>query len=211
MDASYHFSFSLGVVGESGVGKSALVSCTQPDVDHYPTAGDDALADHGVRTRSHTYESRGAKYQITMWEVPGAPRYLNTVSRYAAMAAGAAVVFDLSRRATFERAELWLEKLDETSPGMPRVLLGNKSDLPADVEPEEALQLAKKYSCKYFETCTTQNEQVPEAFSTLIAGVVSQIPNPPEPSLLLRKRIQIGRALAENKSFRAALFGMEAP
>jgi hypothetical protein len=41
--------------------------------------------------------------------------------------------------------------------------------------------------------------------------VISQIPNPPEPSLLLRKRIQIGRQLAENTSFRAALFDMQQP
>lgn len=47
-----------------------------------------------------------------------------------------------------------------------------------------------------------------EAFSSLIARIVAQIPNPPEPSLLLRKRIQIGKSLAENKSFRAALFDM---
>ena len=59
-----------------------------------------------------------------------------------------------------------------------------------------------------FETSATRNDQVPEAFSSLIARIVAQIPNPPEPSLLLRKRIQIGKALAENKSFRAALFDM---
>ena len=50
--------------------------------------------------------------------------------------------------------------------------------------------------------------QVSEAFSSLIARIVAQIPNPPEPSLLLRKRIKIGKQLAENKSFRAALFDL---
>ena len=59
-----------------------------------------------------------------------------------------------------------------------------------------------------FETSATRNDQVPEAFSSLIARIGAQIPNPPGPSLLLRKRIQIGKALAENKSFRAALFDM---
>ena len=50
--------------------------------------------------------------------------------------------------------------------------------------------------------------QVSEAFSSLIARIVAQIPNPPEPSLLLSKRIKIGKQLAENKSFRAALFDL---
>ena len=70
--------------------------------------------------------------------------------------------------------------------------------------------LAQKHACKYFETSAIRNDQVPEAFSSLIARIVAQIPNPPEPSLLLRKRIQIGKSLAENKSFRAALFDLQA-
>jgi hypothetical protein len=99
------------------------------------------------------------------------------------------------------------------------------------------VELAQKHGCKYFETSAIRNDQVPEAFSSLIARIVAQIPNPPEPSLLLRKRIQstrdvairrphlwlpllphdgpcfrargaVGKSLAENKSFRAALFDM---
>ena len=71
-----------------------------------------------------------------------------------------------------------------------------------------SVALAQKHGCKYFETSAIRNDQVPEAFSSLIARIVAQIPNPPEPSLLLRKRIQIGKSLAENKSFRAALFDL---
>ena len=211
METHFHFSFSIAVLGETSAGKSQLISCTQPDIQHAAPEPRDSIADHGVQTKTHTYESRGARYQITMWEVPGAPRFLNAVHMYTSMASGFAFVFDLSRRATFERVALWLDKVEQSSPKLPKVLLGNKSDLASEVEPEEAFQLAKRFGCKYFETCATQNEQVPEAFSTLIALVVSQIPNPPEPSLLLRKRIQIGRALAENKNFRAALFGIAPP
>ena len=89
--------------------------------------------------------------------------------------------------------------------------------LPATIAPHplalqvaaaEALAFAQKHNCKYFEAVALSNEQVSEAFSSLIARIVAQIPNPPEPSLLLRKRIKIGKQLAENKSFRAALFDL---
>ncbi|KOO28501.1 rab-family small gtpase 33 [Chrysochromulina tobinii] len=108
----------------------------------------------------------------------------------------------LPEEAASETAEL----VEASSPELPRVLVGNKSDGETQVTAEEAVALAQKHGCKYFETSAIRNEQVPEAFSSLIARVVAQIPNPPEPSLLLRKRIQIGKALADNKSFRAALF-----
>ena len=105
--------------------------------------------------------------------------------------------------------------------------------LALQVAAAEALAFAQKHNCKYFETVALSNEQarrlprrngqaprdgtidpapppwqVSEAFSSLIARIVAQIPNPPEPSLLLRKRIKIGKQLAENKSFRAALFDL---
>ena len=162
----------------------------------------------GVKCKAHAYESRGARYQIQMREVPGAPRYLDTAARFASMAAGLLIVFDLTRRSTFERVHLWLKAVETTSAELPRVLVGNKVDGKTQVSAEEAFALAQEYGCKYFETSAVRNEQVPEAFSSLIARIVSQIPNPPEPSLLLRKRIQIGKALADNKSFRAALFDL---
>lgn len=201
---NYHFSFSLVVLGDQRVGKSKLIACTLPDA---PTDEPAELgADHGVKCKAHTYESRGARYQILMWEVPGAPRHVQSAERYAAMAAGVLLVFDLTRRTTFDRVSIWLNAVEATSPELPRVLVGNKADGETQVTAEEAVALAQKHGCKYFETSAVRNEQVPEAFSSLIARIVAQIPNPPEPSLLLRKRIQIGKSLAENKSFRAALF-----
>ena len=206
---NHHFSFSLAVVGEKLTGKSALITCTRPPEQRDVGADTpDPMADHGVRCHAHLYESRGARYQILMWEVPGASRYLDAAPRYASMAAGLLLVFDLTRRSTFERISLWLDAVETASPELPRVLVGNKSDGETQVSAEEAVALAQKHSCKYFETSAVRNDQVPEAFSSLIARIVAQIPNPPEPSLLLRKRIQIGKSLAENKSFRAALFDM---
>jgi len=209
-DSDFHFSFSLAVLGEARTGKSKLINCTLPEAagneDEAGTA--EVGVDHGVRCKAHTYESRGARYQILMWEVPGAPRYLDTAARYSSMAAGLLLVFDLTRRSTFERIPMWLEAVEASSPELPRVLVGNKSDGETQVSAEEAVALAQQHGCKYFETSAIRNDQVPEAFSSLIARIVAQIPNPPEPSLLLRKRIQIGKALAENKSFRAALFDM---
>ena len=202
---SFHFSFSLVICGDPKVGKSKLIACTLPDAPSDDSSAN-TDADYGVHCRSHIYESRGARYQILMWEVPGAPRHLQISERYATMAAGLMLVFDLTRRTTFERVVMWLDAIEQTSPELPRVLVGNKADGEVQVSAEEAVALAQKHNCKYFETSAVRNEQVPEAFSSLIARIVAQIPNPPEPSLLLRKRIQIGSALAENKSFRAALF-----
>ena len=95
----YHFSFSLVVLGDQRVGKSQLISCTLPDELASAADPQDLGSDHGVQCKSHTYESRGARYQILMWEVPGAPRHLQEADRYASMAAGVLLVFDLTHGA----------------------------------------------------------------------------------------------------------------
>jgi small GTP-binding protein len=156
---AFHFSFSVVVLGDAHVGKSSLVACT---VDSSGLSGGDAdpATDHGVKCKVHTYESRGARYQILMWEVPGAPRYLNVAPRYAAMAAGALLVFDITRRVTFDRIVRWLEAVDATSPDLPKVLVGNKSDGASEVTTDEAYALAQKHGCKYFETYALRSDQV---------------------------------------------------
>lgn len=200
------FSFSLVVLGDSGVGKSLIVQMTQPQ------SGADAEASEphfGVSRRTHTYESRGAVYQVHLWEVPGAPRYLQGASRYVGLAAGVLLVFDVNRRSTFERITQWLDAANANGSPLPMLLVGNKADMqrsPSRVRVAEAEAFAAQHGMQYFETSATTNEGVTEAISTLLAMVIGQIPNPPEPSLLLKTRIQIGRKLADNRSFRAALF-----
>ena len=61
---------------------------------------------------------------------------------------------------------------------------------------------------QYFETSGLNGAGVNEAFSALFSQVVASIPNPPEPSLLLKRGITIGRKLAENTRFRRALFSL---
>ncbi|KAG8469131.1 hypothetical protein KFE25_007649 [Diacronema lutheri] len=200
------FSFSLVVMGDSAVGKSLLVACTQP-----ATAVDVPSMEpqFGLQSKVHTYESRGALYKVQMWEVPGAPRYLQGASRYASLAAGVVLVFDVNRRPTFERIALWLDAASSTGSQLPMVLIGNKADLPPSasrVSSGEAEQFASRHGMQYFEASAMANQGVTEAFSTLMATVIGQIPNPPEPSLLVKTRIQIGRKLADNRAFRAALF-----
>ena len=101
-----------------------------------------------------------------------------------------------------------MRDIEEANPGLPVVLVGNKADGEVAVRSQEASIFAEKNGVKYFETVAVRNEQVSEAFSSLIAEIIAKIPNPPEPSLLLRRRIQIGRQLAENQAFRSALFSL---
>ena len=170
-DDSFHFSFSLAVFGDERVGKSKLISCTLPDGAEDPPT--EPGVDHGVKCKAHTYESRGARYQILMWEVPGAPCYLAAAPRYASMAAGLLLVFDLTRRSTFERISLWLEAVETASPELPRVLVGNKSDLEhlRVVQTSDATKYAETEGLSYIETSALQGSGVIDVFRTVLTEI----------------------------------------
>lgn len=200
------FSFNLVVLGDRAVGKSLLVARIQPPSG---SAAPIVEPQFGLQSSAYTYESRGALFRVQTWEVPGAPRYLEGASRYASLAAGVMLVFDVSRRPTFERISLWHAAASSTGTQLPMVLVGNKTDLAGTssrVSSDEAEEFALRHGMQYFETSAADNQGVTEAFSSLMAEVIRLLPNPPEPSLLVKTRIEVGRRLTDNRAFRAALF-----
>jgi len=89
---------------------------------------------------------------LQLWDPSGQERFMNALPR--AFYRGAILVFDLTRRETFEQAEGWRQDslLFETAPV--RALVGNKSDLSAvrQVSEEEAREYARMNGFLYFET-----------------------------------------------------------
>ena len=74
------------------------------------------------------------------------------------------------------------------------VLVGNKCDLDGRAVPRALAEAyANKMGMEYFETSAEEDTNVKEAFSTLLNLITGDIPNPPEPSLLLARGIKVGR------------------
>jgi GTPase SAR1 family protein len=117
---------SVLVLGETGVGKSAFVRALQPrpllaaglaaSLQSGAVSGGGggdggAAADAAFGpSRSHvTLDALGTALRLALWEVPGAPRYLASVPRYATLAAALVLVYDPNRRPSFLRLRQWLD------------------------------------------------------------------------------------------------------
>lgn len=80
-------------------------------------------------------------------------------------AAGALLVYDVTRRDTFEHLTSWLEDcLKFSSPNIVIMLIGNKSDLDAQrqVTQEEGSTFASKHGLHFLETSAKTSENVDE-------------------------------------------------
>eukprot|EP00698_Gefionella_okellyi_P010749 TRINITY_DN280_c0_g1_i2.p1 TRINITY_DN280_c0_g1~~TRINITY_DN280_c0_g1_i2.p1 ORF type:complete len:166 (-),score=28.29 TRINITY_DN280_c0_g1_i2:675-1172(-) len=148
-------------------------------------------------------------YRIQLWDAPGAGRFLKLTSRLCAGATAGVVVFDVTKRSSFDKIEDWTREIERTGP-IPKILVGNKCDeATREVSEKQAAALALKLGMKYFETSANKRTGVNEAFETLYLDIISSIPSVPEPSLLLKRSIRIGRKLAESAKYRQALFAPE--
>ncbi|KAF7822250.1 ras-related protein RABA6b [Senna tora] len=87
---------------------------------------------------------------------------------------GALLVYDITRRATFESVRKWLRELREYgNQDMVVILVGNKCDLKESrqVEEEEGRVVAEEEGLCFMETSALQNLNVEEAFLEMITKI----------------------------------------
>jgi hypothetical protein len=97
----------------------------------------------------------------------------NFSSRYYRGAQGALLVYDITRRKTFENCTTWLKEIRNfAAEDIPCVLVGNKCDLRhlRDVSIEEGKAVAEEHGLYFMETSAKDAENVEEAFGVLFRG-----------------------------------------
>ncbi|XP_054815181.1 ras-related protein RABA1f [Prosopis cineraria] len=171
----YDYLFKVVLIGDSGVGKSNLLSRftrNEFSLESKSTIGVE------FATRSISVDDKMVKAQI--WDTAGQERYRAITSAYYRGAVGALLVYDITRHVTFENVERWLKELrDHTDSNVVVMLVGNKADLRhlRAVSTEDAKSFAEKENTFFMETSALESVNVENAFTevlTQIYGVVSR-------------------------------------
>ncbi|GAB2214899.1 hypothetical protein Droror1_Dr00019266 [Drosera rotundifolia] len=168
-DEDYDYLFKLVLIGDSGVGKSNLLSRftrNEFNLESKSTIGVE------FATRSLNIDGKVIKAQI--WDTAGQERYRAITSAYYRGAVGALLVYDVTRHSTFENAARWLRELREhTDPNIVVMLIGNKSDLRhlVSIQTEEARSFAENQSLFFMETSALEATNVEQAFTEVLAQI----------------------------------------
>ncbi|KAF3835009.1 hypothetical protein F7725_027567 [Dissostichus mawsoni] len=124
-DDEYDFLFKVVLIGDSGVGKSNLLSRftrNEFNLESKSTIGVE------FATRSIQVDGKTIKAQI--WDTAGQERYRAITSAYYRGAVGALLVYDIAKHLTYENIERWLKELrDHADNNIVIMQVGNKSDL----------------------------------------------------------------------------------
>ncbi|KAG2784726.1 hypothetical protein JG687_00008953 [Phytophthora cactorum] len=175
----YDYLFKIVLIGDSGVGKSNLLSRftrNEFNLESKSTIGVE------FATKSIVAEGKTIKAQI--WDTAGQERYRAITSAYYRGAVGALLVYDITKHGTFENVERWLKELrDHADANTVIMLVGNKSDLRhlRAVSTEEAMAFAEKNSLAFIETSALEATGVDTAFQRILTEIYK---------LMSRKTIQ---------------------
>ena len=157
------------LIGDSGVGKSNLLSRftrNEFSLESKSTIGVE------FATRSLDVDGKTVKAQI--WDTAGQERYRAITSAYYRGAVGALLVYDVTKRESFDDAAKWLKELrDHADANIVITLVGNKSDLEhlRVVQTSDAAKYAEHEGVSFIETSALESTNVESAFQNILAEI----------------------------------------
>lgn len=169
------------LLGAYGVGKTCILRRFAEgsfEFKHTPTIGVD-FQNKTVQVGS------GDHIKLQIWDSAGQERFSAIAPAYFKGSQGIVVVYDMTDRSTYERANWWLSnlrgKFAADIPDIDLVLVANKSDLTEqhEVRVDEGQQLAEEFATHFHVVSAKENTNVAELFSSLASRIVDRLARAP--------------------------------
>ncbi|KAF8653781.1 hypothetical protein HU200_061899 [Digitaria exilis] len=154
--------FKVVIIGDSAVGKSNLLSRYARNEFNLHSK-----ATIGVEFQTQSMDIDGKEVKAQIWDTAGQRG-----------AFGALLVYDISRRSTFDNVGRWLQELNTHSDTtVAKMLVGNKCDLDniREVPVEEGKALAEAEGLFFMETSALDATNVKTAFEIVIKEIYSNV------------------------------------
>ena len=168
-EEEYDIIFKLVLIGDSGVGKTNILSRYVRDEFSIETK-----STVGVEFGSKIIKLNNINIKVQIWDTAGQERYRSITNAYYKGAKGAFIVYDIANKKTFDDIEKWISDLKTNSDeNLSIILIGNKTDLndKREVTIEEGKNKAELYKFAFIETSAFNGNNIEKAFNELITDV----------------------------------------
>jgi len=185
----YDYLFKVVVIGDSGVGKSNLLSRftrNEFNLESKSTIGVE------FATRSVTIDGKTIKAQI--WDTAGQERYRAITSAYYRGAVGALVVYDITKDTSFKNVEKWLAELKENATAdITMMLVANKTDLAQArmITTEEGQTFAKENGISFMEASALTSSNVETSFLQILTEIYGKKAKKESDAAALQTSVQL--------------------
>lgn len=173
----HDYLFKLLLIGDSGVGKSALLLrfCDKLFNSTYITT-------IGVDFKIRTVNVNGSLVKLQIWDTAGQEKFRTITSTYYRGAHGIMVVYDVTSKESFENVKMWVREIqNHAGANVVKCLVGTKLDLRTPelatagtcVSTEEGQALATELQVPFIEASAKSGDNVDSAFMDLAAKIIA--------------------------------------
>ena len=155
--------FKLIVIGEASVGKSCLM--IRAVKDEYKDGYDVTV---GADSSTFMVKIKEKVVQLQIWDTAGMEKFRSVIKVFFTGSHGAFLVYDITRKETYDMLDIWLNFLKENStPDVKIILVGNKKYL--ESKRQVTFEMGKDYAQKrglfdFVETSAKTGEAVIQTF-----------------------------------------------
>ena len=168
-DENYEMMFKVVLVGDSFVGKTNIMSKYIKNEFH-----EDSKATVGVEFGSKQFTVEGHSIKAQIWDTAGQEIYKAITSAYYKGAKGAFIVYDITRKQSFDSVEKWVNDVTAVADKkITIILIGNKCDLEdqRQITKEQGEEKASKLEIAFLETSALSGENLDKAFDKMMNEV----------------------------------------
>jgi Ras-related protein Rab-11A len=162
----------LILLGDISVGKSSILGRY---IDNSFTENYQCTLQ--VETKSKVIDiDLNTSVKMNIWDTVGQEKYRNLTRQYFRNCHGAIIVFDLTRKDSFDGVQKWIEELEDYSSNIPILIVGNKSDLINEREVnEDVIENFVKNKYLYYDVSAKNGSNVSLAFDKIRSEIIEDI------------------------------------
>ncbi|EGG22633.1 hypothetical protein DFA_04763 [Cavenderia fasciculata] len=165
----------LVLLGDMNTGKTCIASRLVRN-EFVPT---DSTIGAAFLVKNMTLDN-GNTVKLEIWDTAGQERYRSLTPMYYRGASAAVIVYDITKKNTFETLKRWVSELQkQASPNLILALAGNKADLPhREVQVDEVSKyISELGDVIFFETSAQTGFNVNELFTEICKKITSKVVN----------------------------------
>lgn len=169
MNNNYDYLYKILLIGDTGVGKSALMYRFADN-----TYSENFVSTIGVDFKVKTINIGNKRAKIQIWDTAGQCRFRSIISCYYKGSHGIIIIFDITDRNSFNNVKIWLNEIKKNAKeNIDTILIGNKCDIlnRRKVSIEEATEFADSLDIDYIETSAKDNLNIEKMYMTIVEKI----------------------------------------
>ena len=162
-DSEEH-NFKVVLVGETGVGKTSIISQFIDQVFEEELQ----TSTGGSFSSKEIFFDNGKSLKLEIWDTAGQERYRSLTKIFYKNSSCAILVYDITKKQTFDELKnYWIGQIKESAPkDIMLAIVGNKEDLldKEQVDENEARDFAKENNALFFSTSAKNSDAINQLF-----------------------------------------------